>query len=118
MTGVLFKTFVVSWINLQRIDMKFFIISAFLFAVSASAYAQDAVKPVKKENQTVSKSKTKPVPLPADDKDPVCLMPVKKGTLITTTYLDKVYGFCSDHCKGVFLANPEVQLKPVVKVKS
>mgnify|MGYP000944863497 CR=1 FL=1 len=96
--------------------MKTIIVTFVLFTLSFAAMAQQEVKSqAKKETQPVKKTVVKAVPLPADDKDPVCFMKVKKGSLITTTYKEKIYGFCSEHCKGVFLADPEEQLKPVLK---
>ncbi|PSL45630.1 YHS domain-containing protein [Chitinophaga niastensis] len=44
--------------------------------------------------------------LPAAGTDPVCHMPMKKGTLITAMYKGKMYGFCSDYCKADFVKNP------------
>jgi YHS domain-containing protein len=92
--------------------MKLPILIAALFALSLTVSAQSAVKAQpKKEAQPARKVAVKSTPLPADDKDPVCFMKVKKGTLLTTSYKGKLYGFCSEYCKGVFLADPAAQLK-------
>ena len=90
--------------------MKVLIVIVALFTVSLSAKAQSAT-PAKKETQSMKKTAVKAIALPADDKDPVCFMKVKKGSLITTTYKNKIYGFCSEYCKGMFLADTEAQLK-------
>ena len=43
----------------------------------------------------------------ASASDPVCGMPLKKGEMADTAiYQDKVYGFCSDGCKGEFVKSP------------
>ena len=39
-------------------------------------------------------------------KDPSCGMPVSAGIEDTVHYNGKVYGFCSDECKQIFLKNP------------
>ena len=93
------------------IEMKSLTTILFVFTISMCATAQVAKPQVGKQTQTVKKVTVKSTPLPADDKDPVCYMKVKKGTLITTSYKGKLYGFCSEHCKGVFLADPTAQLK-------
>ena len=92
--------------------MKAIATALFLFAICLTAAAQDVTKTgTKKVTPPAKKVNVKPIPLPADDKDPVCFMKVKKGSLITTSYNGKLYGFCSDHCKAVFLTDPAVQLK-------
>jgi YHS domain-containing protein len=40
-------------------------------------------------------------------KDPSCGMPVSAGIADTVHYNGKVYGFCSDECKQIFLKNPD-----------
>ncbi len=39
-------------------------------------------------------------------KDPYCGMPVTAGITDTVHYKGKVYGFCSDECKQLFLKDP------------
>ncbi|HCL84142.1 MAG TPA: hypothetical protein DIC22_09215 [Chitinophagaceae bacterium] len=39
-------------------------------------------------------------------KDPSCGMPVTAGIMDTVHYKGKVYGFCSDECKQLFLKDP------------
>jgi YHS domain-containing protein len=39
-------------------------------------------------------------------KDPSCGMPLTAGIEDTVHYNGKVYGFCSDECKQIFLKNP------------
>ena len=39
-------------------------------------------------------------------KDPSCGMPLTAGIEDTAHYNGKVYGFCSDECKQIFLKNP------------
>lgn len=95
-------------------ERKFGISVLFVFALSFVAAAQQNNKPAaKKETQPAPSKKIveKTSPLPADGKDPVCFMKVKKGNLLTANYNGKLYGFCSEHCKAVFLADPAEQLK-------
>jgi YHS domain-containing protein len=44
-------------------------------------------------------------------KDPSCGMPVTAGIEDTVHYNGKVYGFCSDECKQIFLKNPKTLAK-------
>jgi YHS domain-containing protein len=90
---------------------KKFLFTMFLFALFFTAAAQESKLKEKKEVQHGKKMTAKSTPLPADGKDPVCFMKVKKGTLVTTRYKEKLYGFCSEHCKAVFLVNPAAQLQ-------
>ena len=39
-------------------------------------------------------------------KDPSCGMPMSAGIEDTVHFNGKVYGFCSDECKQIFLKNP------------
>ena len=91
--------------------MKTIATFAFLFVLCLNAAAQDAPKAETKKALRAKKADVKPTPLPADGKDPVCFMKVKKGSVITTSYNNKLYGFCSEHCKAIFLADPAAQLK-------
>jgi YHS domain-containing protein len=47
-------------------------------------------------------------------KDPSCGMPVSAGIADTVHYNGKVYGFCSDECKQIFLKNPDSLSKSAV----
>ncbi|WP_069658376.1 YHS domain-containing protein [Arcticibacter eurypsychrophilus] len=53
--------------------------------------------------------------LKADSKDPICGMPVKKGSTLTVSYQDKVYGFCGKSCKASFSKQPEKYVKSKAK---
>jgi YHS domain-containing protein len=44
-------------------------------------------------------------------KDPSCGMPVTAGIEDTVHYNGKVYGFCSDECKQIFLKDPNTLAK-------
>jgi YHS domain-containing protein len=45
-------------------------------------------------------------------KDPSCGMPLTASTIEDTVhYNGKVYGFCSDECKQIFLKDPEALAK-------
>jgi YHS domain-containing protein len=44
-------------------------------------------------------------------KDPSCGMPMAAGIEDTVHYMGKVYGFCSDECKQIFLKNPNTLAK-------
>jgi len=46
----------------------------------------------------------------ASTDDPVCGMSLKDGIADTTTYEDKLYGFCSASCKEDFLKEPSKYL--------
>jgi YHS domain-containing protein len=39
--------------------------------------------------------------------DPSCGMPLSAGIGDTVHYKGKVYGFCSDECRDIFLKNPD-----------
>lgn len=41
------------------------------------------------------------------DKDFICGMPTSAGVSDTAQYKGKVYGFCSEDCKGEFVKDPE-----------
>ena len=47
----------------------------------------------------------------ASNTDPVCGMAVKPETKITFLYQGKLYGFCAEHCRREFAANPMQYLK-------
>lgn|GEM_PF-4297030 len=87
-----------------------------LFVVCITVSAQSTTRSeVKKVTSPAKKTEVKVIPLPADDKDPVCFMKVKKGSLLTTRYKGKLYGFCSDHCKAVFLAKSGSAIEIVLR---
>ena len=44
-------------------------------------------------------------------KDPSCGMPLTAGIEDTIHFNGKVYGFCSDECKQIFLKNPNTLAK-------
>lgn len=44
-------------------------------------------------------------------KDPSCGMPLTAGIEDTVHYNGKVYGFCSDECKQIFLKDPKTLAK-------
>jgi YHS domain-containing protein len=44
-------------------------------------------------------------------KDPSCGMPLTAGIEDTVHYDGKVYGFCSDECKQIFLKDPKTLAK-------
>jgi YHS domain-containing protein len=44
--------------------------------------------------------------------DPICEMKVKSDSKIKALYRSKTYFFCSDHCRQMFLAQPEIYLLP------
>jgi YHS domain-containing protein len=44
-------------------------------------------------------------------KDPSCGMPMTAGIEDTVHFNGKVYGFCSDECKQIFLKNPTTLAK-------
>ena|SRR5450755_2213358 len=44
-------------------------------------------------------------------KDPSCGMPLSAGIEDTLHYNGKVYGFCSDECKQIFLKDPKTLAK-------
>ncbi len=45
--------------------------------------------------------------------DPICGMKVAQPPAISYSYKGKTYGFCCEHCKEKFLADPEKALHPV-----
>ena len=50
-------------------------------------------------------------------KDPSCGMPVTSIIEDTVHYNGKVYGFCSDECKQIFLKDPKNLAKNTVMKK-
>ena len=68
--------------------------------------------------QTASEpDSTKPkftVAMVDNKQDPSCGMPLTAGIGDTVHFKGKVYGFCSDECKQIFLKNPDSLSKKVV----
>ena len=58
---------------------------------------------------TASAAPSAPLAAPTD---PVCHMAVAPTTPHRYTYKSKTYGFCSEACRTVFVANPQQQLLP------
>ncbi|EOR93619.1 hypothetical protein ADIARSV_3203 [Arcticibacter svalbardensis MN12-7] len=80
--------------------------------LSLQVKASSGVHPILKGTRVVAATLLDT--LKADTKDPVCGMPVKKGSTLTVLYKDKVYGFCTRSCKASFSKQPE----KFVKVKA
>lgn len=59
-----------------------------------------------------SKNVVIPASILVTSKDYACGMTLHDGSIAdTTTYNQKVYGFCSSECKAEFLKSPEAMLK-------
>mgnify|MGYP003339794898 CR=1 FL=1 len=70
---------------------------------------------VEKENAVGPAPKQKVVDIKltqlSSEKDFVCGMPLEEGSITdTTSYKEKIYGFCSAECKAEFLKNPQTYL--------
>ena len=72
--------------------------------------AETGVPMTKPDSTSLTKSKFTAA-MVDNKKDPSCGMPVTAGIEDTVHYNGKVYGFCSDECKQVFLRNPDVLAK-------
>lgn len=70
------------------------LIFSVLVSIQAIAFQQE---PKKEKSETLAKNGT----------DPVCKMPVKKGTKLVSNHKEKQYGFCSQMCKKSFDKHPE-----------
>ncbi len=62
-------------------------------------------------NKSDSGQKKFTVSLVDNKKDPSCGMPLTAGIEDTVHYNGKVYGFCSDECKQIFLKDPKTLAK-------
>lgn len=69
-----------------------------LVSMQVVAFQKD---PEKKKTETLAKN----------GNDPVCKMPVKKGTKLVSVHKDHQYGFCSKMCKETFDKQPEKFVK-------
>ncbi|WP_255070746.1 YHS domain-containing protein [Lacihabitans sp. LS3-19] len=77
---------------------KIILAISILISIQAIALQQE---PTKKKTETLAKNGT----------DPVCKMPVKKGTKLVSTHKEKQYGFCNKMCKDQFDKQPEKFIK-------
>jgi YHS domain-containing protein len=82
--------------KMKIMKLLFVCLAIFAFVVSCG----------KKQPTTASEGTVSPVSLSVDN-DPVCHMSVKGIQADTSLYKGKVYGFCSDMCKGSFKKEPE-----------
>jgi YHS domain-containing protein len=62
-------------------------------------------------NKSDSGQKKFTVSMVDNKKDPSCGMPLTAGIEDTLHYDGKVYGFCSDECKQIFLKDPKTLAK-------
>src|SRR5579863_8857667 len=62
-------------------------------------------------NKSDSVQKKFTVNMVDNKKDPSCGMPLTAGIEDTVHYNGKVYGFCSDECKQIFLKDPKTLAK-------
>jgi YHS domain-containing protein len=62
-------------------------------------------------NRSDSGQKKFTVSMVDNKKDPSCGMPLTAGIEDTVHYDGKVYGFCSDECKQIFLKDPKTLAK-------
>ena len=80
---------------------KVIITLALTFFVTFGNYAQKGKKPKKHKHETEI------VILKEDGKDPICGMPISKGSNQVSVYKGKQVGFCSIVCKEMFDKNPQ-----------
>lgn len=80
-----------------------------LVVISVQLRASTTISPILKGGAVVNASFLDT--LKTNAKDPVCGMPVKKGSTLTVLHKDKVYGFCTKSCKISFLKQPEKYVK-------
>lgn len=96
---------------------KIKIILVVMAVVSASCTSQNKgpeikTAPALEEAQNDTTVSNKSLIALANDKDPVCGMPVNSADVTDTTLYDgKVYGFCSEGCKDDFLKSPKDYIK-------
>ena len=91
---------------------KVFLYGVLAGSIALGACNQKAAAP-KADDKMSSESKGVNIKLSqlATNKDLNCGMPLEEGAIAdTTTYKDKVYGFCSPECKADFLKDPESKL--------
>jgi YHS domain-containing protein len=107
----------ISRLAVPAIINVFFIIV--LIATVSSCHSnqqQSAVSPAIVQAASEADS-TKPkftVAMVDNKMDPSCGMPLTAGIGDTVHFKGKVYGFCSDECKQIFLKNPDSLSKKVV----
>jgi YHS domain-containing protein len=76
-----------------------------ILAAACNQKPSAGVQPAAK-NQTDSVKHRFTPEMVDNKKDPSCGMPVTAGIMDTVHYNGKVYGFCSDECKQLFLKDP------------
>lgn len=82
-----------------------------LLLVSCSKEKKAEVQPQKQMEQSTEKTLSVTPDMLATEKDPVCGMDLKAGSIADTAiYNGKLYGFCSEECKSEFKADPQKYL--------
>ena len=82
------------------------LLPAGLLALTLAACQSQPAAPVAAPTPAIDTTKTYPVALLDNKKDPVCGMPAAAGLTDTIHLNGKVIGFCSQDCKNDFLKNP------------
>jgi YHS domain-containing protein len=96
-----------SWI--QRITSVFTPILLAILIFACNQKPQTVISTATMKSTDTMKKYTKE--MVDNKKDPSCGMPLTAGIGDTVHYNGKVYGFCSDECKQIFLKNPEALAK-------
>ncbi|ASK31582.1 ATPase P [Chryseobacterium sp. T16E-39] len=86
--------------------MKHIFILTVLLSVSLFSCAQETPKVKHSKSMSTPTENLKNVKV-VNAEDPVCHMKTADYLKFTSTYKNKVYGFCSASCKDEFNKNPE-----------
>lgn len=80
-------------------------ILALLLSVAALSCAEKT--PTVKQVKKMTPEKELKNVVVFNSEDPICQMKTAEFLKDTAVFKDKIYGFCSDHCKSEFLKKPE-----------
>jgi YHS domain-containing protein len=93
-----------------RLLLGLFVLTAPIFACNQKPNAEtESVQIQNQKSDSVRKKYT--ADMVDNKKDPSCGMPLTAGIEDTVHYNGKVYGFCSDECKQIFLKDPKTLAK-------
>ncbi len=97
-----------SRIHLYIIISGFFVLPGIFISCNQKPIPETTSAAIKKSDSVQKKFTANMV---NNKKDPSCGMPLTAGIEDTVHYNGKVYGFCSDECKQIFLKDPKTLAK-------
>lgn len=102
------KHFLLSKIKFNGFSLGLFVFIVLVFACNQKPKLETTTVQIQKSDSVRKKFTADMVD---NKKDPSCGMPVSAGIEDTVHYNGKVYGFCSDECKQIFLKDPKTLAK-------